>query len=151
MSESSSLNNENVDPSLVLSHKDHDSNIMNGKEKSTKNTRLIVDVLYSRRNITQRKELIDLLHYHESTYPPSNTFLEPTQPIQSTSGLNPKSTSPMFDSSESRNSNIPMVVRKGVRSCTKHPSSNYMSYKNLSPKFHVFTSQVSCMEILKSV
>ena len=26
-----------------------------------------------------------------------------------------------------------------------------MSYKNLSPNFHVFTSQVSCMEIPKSV
>ena len=33
LSESSSLNNENAYPSLVLSHKDHDSNITNGKKK----------------------------------------------------------------------------------------------------------------------
>ena len=32
VSESSSLNNENANSSLVLFHKDHDSNITNGKE-----------------------------------------------------------------------------------------------------------------------
>ncbi|KAI3456022.1 hypothetical protein Pfo_012685, partial [Paulownia fortunei] len=71
---------------------------------------------------------------------------EPAQSVQSTSDLSPR-----FKSNESIDYNIPIVVRKGVRSCTKHPLSNYVSYKNLSPNFRIFTSQVSCMEIPKSV
>ena len=104
-----------------------------------------------RRDTTQRKELVDLLHYYKSTDPPSNTFPEFAQPDQSTSGLNPKSTSPRSESSDSTDSNIPIVVHKGVRSCTKDPLSNYKLYKNLSPNFHVFASQVSYIEIPKSV
>ena len=123
MSESSSLNNENANSSLVLFRKDHNSNITNGKEIGTKNTWLIPNIVYLRRNTTQRKESVDLLHYHESTNLPGNTFLKPTQPVQSTSGLNPKSMSPRSKSSESTDSNIPIVVCKDVRSCTKHPLS----------------------------
>ena len=123
LSESSSLNHENVGPFLVLSHKDHNSNMMNGKETGTKNIGLIpFGIVYSRKNTTQRKESTNLLHCHESTDPPSNTFPELAQPVQSTSSLSPK-----------------------------HPLCNHMSYKNLSPNFCVFTSQVSCMEIPKSV
>ena len=28
---------------------------------------------------------------------------------------------------------IPIVLRKGIKSCTKHSVCNYVSYKNLSP------------------
>ena len=28
---------------------------------------------------------------------------------------------------------IPIALRKGTRSCTKHPICNYVSYENLSP------------------
>ena len=52
-------------------------------------------------------------------------------------------------SSESTDSNIPIVARKSVRSCTKHPLSK--CHKNISFNFRVFTSQVFCMEIPKSV
>ena len=93
--------------------------------------------------------MTNLLHCHESTDSPSNTFPKLAQPIQSTLGLSPMSMSPRSESSESTNYNIPIVVYKGVRSCTKHPFSNYMSYKNLVPNFSVFTSQVSCIEIPK--
>ena len=152
LSKSSSLNNKNAGTTLVLSHKDHNSNITYGKEIGTKKTRIIpIDIVYLQRDTTQRKELVDLLHCYKSTHPPSNTFPEFAQPDQSTSGLNPKSISPRSESSDSTDSNIPIVVHKGVRSCTKDPLSNYKSYKNLSPNFHVFASQVSYIEIPKSV
>ena len=38
-----------------------------------------------------------------------------------------------------------------MRSCTQHPLLKYVSYKNLSPVFHAFTSQLSCMEIPNTV
>ncbi|KAG6519635.1 hypothetical protein ZIOFF_023132 [Zingiber officinale] len=39
--------------------------------------------------------------------------------------------------------NLPVAVRKGVRSCTQHPISNHISYSRLSPSYHVFVSQLS--------
>ena len=44
-------------------------------------------------------------------------------------------------------SNLLIAIQKGVRSCTQHPLSKYVSYKNLSTVFRTFTSHLSCMEI----
>lgn len=33
---------------------------------------------------------------------------------------------------------LPIDVRKGTRSCTKHPITNYMCYDILSPEFRAF-------------
>ena len=46
---------------------------------------------------------------------------------------------------------LPIVSQKDVRSCTKHPMSNYVSYDKLSPSFLSFTSQLSSVEIPKNV
>lgn len=46
---------------------------------------------------------------------------------------------------------LPIALRKGVRSCTKHPMTNYVSYEKLSPTFLTFTSQLSSVEIPKNV
>jgi hypothetical protein len=45
----------------------------------------------------------------------------------------------------------PVAVRKPVRSCTKHPMSNFISYSNLSSSFSAFTSKLSSVEIPKNV
>ncbi|KAK2441169.1 hypothetical protein QL285_012497 [Trifolium repens] len=45
----------------------------------------------------------------------------------------------------------PIAVRKPVRSCTKHPLSNFISYSNLSSLFSAFTSKLSSVEIPKNV
>ncbi|KAK2414048.1 putative mitochondrial protein [Trifolium repens] len=45
----------------------------------------------------------------------------------------------------------PIAVRKPLRSCTKHPLSNFISYSNLSSSFSAFTSKLSCVEIPKNV
>ncbi|KAG6487993.1 hypothetical protein ZIOFF_056751 [Zingiber officinale] len=46
--------------------------------------------------------------------------------------------------------NLPVAVRKGVRSCTQHPISNYVSYSRLSPSYHAFVSQLSNLAIPSS-
>ena len=46
---------------------------------------------------------------------------------------------------------VPIAFRKGIKSCTQHPMSNFMSYKNLSSSMVAFTSQLSSVEILKNV
>ena len=46
---------------------------------------------------------------------------------------------------------VPITHRKGVRSCTKHPISKSVSYDNLSPSFHAFTTNLSSVNIPRSV
>ncbi|KAG6513861.1 hypothetical protein ZIOFF_024198 [Zingiber officinale] len=45
---------------------------------------------------------------------------------------------------------LPVAVRKGVRSCTQHPISNHVSYSRLSPSYHAFVSQLSNHDIPSS-
>ena len=47
--------------------------------------------------------------------------------------------------------NDSVAIRKLVRSCTKHPKSNFVSYSNLSSPLSAFTSKLSSVEIPKNV
>ncbi|KAJ7969877.1 Retrovirus-related Pol polyprotein from transposon TNT 1-94 [Quillaja saponaria] len=38
--------------------------------------------------------------------------------------------------------NLPIATRKGVRACTQHPISNYISYDSLSPSYRAFVSSL---------
>lgn len=42
-----------------------------------------------------------------------------------------------------KESELPIAKRKGVRSCTQHPSSNHISYSHLSDSYRAFTSCIS--------
>ena len=42
---------------------------------------------------------------------------------------------PIVDDSE-----LPIALRKGVRSCTKHPIGNYIAYEKLLPPYSTFVS-----------
>ncbi|KAA0041725.1 reverse transcriptase [Cucumis melo var. makuwa] len=46
---------------------------------------------------------------------------------------------------------LPIALRKGTRSCTKHSMSNYVSYKNLSPQFKAFTARLDSTTIPKNI
>ncbi|EOY17116.1 Cysteine-rich RLK (RECEPTOR-like protein kinase) 8 [Theobroma cacao] len=46
---------------------------------------------------------------------------------------------------------IPIALRKGVRSCTQHPISNYLSYSQLSGAFRALTEKIEGDEIPKNV
>ena len=46
---------------------------------------------------------------------------------------------------------LSITLRKGVRSYTIHPISNFVSYHKLSSSFLAFTSHLSSIEILKNV
>ena len=45
---------------------------------------------------------------------------------------------------------LPIALRKGTRSCTKHSISNYVSYENLSPQFRAFTTSLDSTVIPKN-
>ena len=83
----------------------------------------------------RNKEVVDaqtLQHNHES---------EPRENL--ISGTGKPSSSNSNDQDNPSEMNIPIALRKGVRSCTKHPLSKFMSYSNLSSSFAAFTSRLS--------
>ena len=97
-------------------------------------------VVYSK-NQMKGKETSILSHGHDPEP-------RPNQQIESVSG---KSSFPSNDQSNSSDLEIPIALRKSVRTCTKHPMSNFVSYKNLSSSLVAFTSQLSNVEIPKNV
>ena len=46
---------------------------------------------------------------------------------------------------------IPIALRKGVKSCTQHPIPNFISYDRLSPRYYAFVTNMSNVEIPKSI
>lgn len=56
-----------------------------------------------------------------------------------------------FELNSSNQKDIPIALRKCVRSCIKHPLSNFISYKNVTPSFRAFISQVSRVVIPNNV
>ncbi|TYK24463.1 Cysteine-rich RLK (RECEPTOR-like protein kinase) 8 [Cucumis melo var. makuwa] len=46
---------------------------------------------------------------------------------------------------------IPIALRNGTRSHTKHPICNYVSYDNLSPQFRAFTASLDSTIISKNI
>ena len=46
---------------------------------------------------------------------------------------------------------IPIAQRKGVRSCTQHPISHFVSYEKLSPSYQAFTTNLDSIQIPSSV
>ncbi|KAL4560354.1 hypothetical protein LXL04_032504 [Taraxacum kok-saghyz] len=47
--------------------------------------------------------------------------------------------------------NVPIALRKGKRSCTAHPISNFVSYDKLSPKYKKFALSVSEIQVPKNI
>ena len=71
-----------------------------------------------------------------------------------TATLPPQSLSPVEGSGnphpiilESTDLDAPIAIRKGVRSCTKHPISNFVSYTRLSPNYKAYISKISSVSI----
>ena len=93
--------------------------------------------IYVKKNYRVKEKVLPSLHNQES---------EPrTKPdVFESLGKNPSN--PKIDDLD-----LPIASRKGVRSCTKHSMSNYVSYDKLSPTFLAFTSQLSSVEIPKKV
>lgn len=54
-----------------------------------------------------------------------------------------------FDSHEDLE--LPIAIRKGVRTCTRHPISQFVSFQHLSPQYQAFVTQMSSHEVPNSV
>ena len=152
-SEPSFLDTEVAGPHIVPSH---DVPITTNKGEIGKKTTVLVpfDIVYSQQRTTQKKGSSYPLHCPESINPPGNVLTKPLPHVQPISSSNFEFSSFELESGsnpEVDDFELPIAVWKGVRSCTQHPLSNYVSYENISPVFRAFTSQLSCIEIPNTV
>ncbi|KAL5856722.1 hypothetical protein ACOSQ3_004180 [Xanthoceras sorbifolium] len=58
---------------------------------------------------------------------------------------------PIVSGNSNLDLDIPIAIRKGIRSCTQHPISKFISYSNLSTPFRAFTSNLSSIVIPRSI
>ncbi|KAL4562118.1 hypothetical protein LXL04_034312 [Taraxacum kok-saghyz] len=95
--------------------------------------------VYSRRKQTQEIEVdVNPSSCHES-----DPVLDPSSQKRSGESLPSPHFFPDLD--------LPIAVRKGVRSCTKHPISKFISYSKLSPTYHAFSSSLSSISIPRTI
>lgn len=101
--------------------------------------------VYTRRKKAQTEEHLQQGDHHvqNSGAPIQESNSDPVPEI----GIS--SSSPPFELVN--DSKIPIAIFKGVRSCTKHPLSNFVLYHVLSFSFHSFVISLSSITILHSV
>ncbi|RVX21434.1 Retrovirus-related Pol polyprotein from transposon RE1 [Vitis vinifera] len=73
----------------------------------------------------------------------SEPIFETTQPSQSSSNTTAE---PLLDE-VSNDLDFPIALRKGVRSCTKHPIQNFVSYNELSPSYRAFAMKITEVKV----
>ncbi|RVW30881.1 Retrovirus-related Pol polyprotein from transposon TNT 1-94 [Vitis vinifera] len=104
---------------------------------------------------TQHANNIELHVYSRRKRPREE--LEDHTILEQNQESNPRSESPSNSIQETKvydtpnDLYMPIALRKGVRSCTQHPISNFISYDRLSSKYHAFVTNLSNIEIPRSI
>ena len=127
------LNKEDKKTTLVPEYK-NDTRIID--ETHFNDERLFRKTYTREKCIQSKKDAAQLSQCHES---------DPIQDLKNTNSENPstiskfiKSKSLSFPQVHSDLPDLPIALRKGIRSCTRHPFSNFVSYTNLSSFYHQF-------------
>lgn len=89
----------------------------------------------------ERKNLAPLMQCHDSN-PNSN----PAQVHSSEADHSPELIVPVIDDAD-----VPIALRKGVRSCTSHPIRNFVSYNSLSPAYRAFITSLDSVQIPRTI
>ena len=58
---------------------------------------------------------------------------------------------PFVSENKSDDLELPIVIKKGVRSCTKHSIYNFLSYNGLSARFRAFTISLTEIQIPNNI
>lgn len=105
-------------------------------------------LIYSRKNLTHGRESEIFQQSRNSNPRQDQNLVNAPSPVQDYPGISPPLNS---IPGETTLNNLPIVVRNGVRSCTKYPMSKFVSYEKLSQMFSSFTTQLSLVEIPNNV
>lgn len=154
------MNEVSTDSGATISNENHNDQILdlnnnkgppempqhNDSDKETQSRFTTIDPtwkgnVFERRNHKQRNEGPILRPFQDSE-PIDN----PTHHLDTG-----KSSSILKSHVEYPDLDLPIAIRKPIRSCTKYPLSNYVSYSKLSSSFAAFTSKLSTVEIPKNI
>ncbi|KAJ7951046.1 Retrovirus-related Pol polyprotein from transposon TNT 1-94 [Quillaja saponaria] len=122
-----------------------DESILEEERNNEIHTRLAKpDLLkYSRRCRQHGKIAIEpALPSQEFSPDPASMPVHPCKSPDAIPSSNTPHDSPVID-----DTNLPIAIRKAVRTCTHHPISNHVSYKSLSPSYRAFVSTLSSVSI----
>ena len=101
---------------------------------------------YSKRKKTRKEaELLTLPQQSQD----SNRIPEPRETHQGNILSDP--TNSEDSSQEFFDLNLPIAMRKGVRSCTQHPIGKFVSYDRLSPNFRAFVAALDRTQIPRDI
>ncbi|KAL9420128.1 hypothetical protein AB3S75_037830 [Citrus x aurantiifolia] len=140
------LNKEDRRITLVPEHK---TDITIIDETRFNDERLFGKTYTREKRIQSKKDAVILPQRHESDPIPDPKNIDSENPGTISKFIESKSLSiPQvhYDPLD-----LPIALRKGIKSCTQHPLSNFVSYKNLSSSYHTFVSQLSSVDIPKSI
>ena len=93
--------------------------------------------VYTRRRFNPNIENLPIYHEHRQSSSPNS-------PIPGNLPINPTPLS-SFDL------DAPITIHKGVRNCTKHHITNYLSYHRLLEKYEAFTTNISHMFVPRNI
>ena len=99
--------------------------------------------VYSKKRHLQRKKDSTLQQLHESNLGTNQNSTSFSDELSSKLPLMLSHSKSKFESI--KNLDIHIACCKGVKTCTKHPISNFISYEKFSPLFYAFTTQLSCV------
>ena len=125
-----------------------------------KNRSNLEPVVYSRKNIEKSKDPLILpaqdheefpseVHPNTSGNSPpfSSSISNPSRVVIPKSSLNPILVNPIQET----DLDLPIALRKGTRTCTRHPIAKYISYDNLSAKYRAFTTKISKLVLPRNI
>jgi len=134
----------NTDPILPADPM-HASSIPSVSPTEQTNSRLISPIRYKGSPyVYKRRQSIGDLQLHSTTSP------DPSLEIPYCEN-SPNISNPPQTQLESTNLDLPITIRKGVITCSKHPLANYLSSHCLSPIHKSFLTSLDAITIPKSV
>lgn len=99
--------------------------------------------VYSRRKQLQPRSLQDPVQKQ-----PANNTSSPPVPCEFSQGTT-EFDSHVFENNDS--DDRPIALKKGTRTCTKHPICNFVSFEHLSPAYQVFVSRIDQVQTPSSI
>ncbi|CAN1150187.1 Copia protein [Linum perenne] len=102
--------------------------------------------VYHRRKTAPSTSVPDIQHTDDQPHSPGEN------PLPENEALNPTVSNPTHVSSSiDTDSNWPIALRKGTRSCTRYPIDKYLSYARLSNHHRAFVTNVSNLFVPRNI
>ena len=115
-------------------------------------------LVYTRRRLHHKSKNPPVTLGQDQSDPSSNgslnipgTSLPFPSPIELSAPINPSTKIIESQKNNFTDLHIPIAVRKGTQTCTKHPIAQYLSYKKLSHSHRAFTSKISHLFVPRNI